>query len=59
MTPSRVSEGQRNTNLTNTGGRLVDGAGKQVDGESRVAEEKPVLGESREFSAVLRWRGSR
>lgn len=50
--PSRASEGQRNTNLTNTGGRLVDGAGKQVEGETRAAEERPVLGESREFSAV-------
>ncbi|MPC95251.1 hypothetical protein E2C01_090454 [Portunus trituberculatus] len=56
--PSRASKGQRNTNLTNTGGRLVDGAGKQVEGETRAAEERPVLGESREFSAVWVFTGA-
>ncbi|MPC98120.1 hypothetical protein E2C01_093473 [Portunus trituberculatus] len=39
-------------NLTNTGSRLVNGTGKQVEGEVRAAEERPVLRESREFSAV-------
>ncbi|MPD00174.1 hypothetical protein E2C01_095630 [Portunus trituberculatus] len=41
--PSTVSEGQRNTKLTNTGGKHVDGAGKQIEGEARATEEKPVL----------------
>ncbi|MPC84607.1 hypothetical protein E2C01_079351 [Portunus trituberculatus] len=50
--PSRAREGQRNTNLTNTGGKLVDGAEKHEEGETRAAEERPVLGESREFSTV-------
>ncbi|MPC46729.1 hypothetical protein E2C01_040455 [Portunus trituberculatus] len=50
--PSRASEGQRNTDLTNTGSRPVDGAGKQVEGETRASEERPVLGESREFFVV-------
>ncbi|MPC54269.1 hypothetical protein E2C01_048179 [Portunus trituberculatus] len=50
--PSRARKGQRNTNLTNTVGRLVDSARKQVEGEARAAEERPVLGESRECSAV-------
>ncbi|MPC94856.1 hypothetical protein E2C01_090045 [Portunus trituberculatus] len=38
------SPGQRNTDLTNTGGNLVDGARKQVDGEARATEARPVLG---------------
>ncbi|MPC18349.1 hypothetical protein E2C01_011228 [Portunus trituberculatus] len=46
------NEGQRNTNLTNTGGRQVDGAGKHVEDEARAAEKRPVLGEFRKLFAV-------
>ncbi|MPC08918.1 hypothetical protein E2C01_001514 [Portunus trituberculatus] len=54
LTTSRPPEGKRarGTLISPTLEAESLSARKQVEGEARAAEERPVLGESREFSAV-------